>query len=236
VRYTRQALKQDRFKEATADAVDWTVEHRSKLIAGGIILAIVVAGIGGFWWYSSHREAEAAELLGHALMVYKAPIRPAGMPADPQQLSFTSTKERAEAAGIEFNKVAAEFGSTRSGKYAKYFAGLAAMDAGNDNVAEEHLKYVAGLGDKDVSSLAKQALAALYRDTNRQADAINLYKELIAHPTQTVPKVTAQLQLADLYAANNQPNEAKAIYQQIVKDDPQGVGAEIAQGKMQQLK
>jgi len=235
VRYTRQALKQDRFKETAVEAVDWTVEHRSKLITGGIILAIIVALVGGAYWYTGYRDAKAAELLGHALMVYQAPLRPAGMPPDPQQLSYTSIKERGEAAGIEFNKVAAEYGSTRSGKYAKYFAGLAALDAGNPKAAEDHLKYVAGVRDKDIASLAKVALAALYRDTNRQADAINIYKELIAHPTQTVPKVTAQLQLADLYTVT-EPNQAKAIYQQIVKDNPQGAAAEIAQGKIQGLK
>ncbi len=236
MRYTRQALKQDRFKETAVEAVDWTVEHRSKLIAGGIILAIVVAIVGGTYWYISYRDGKAAELLGHALMMYQAPLRPAGMPADPQELSYASIKERGEAAGIEFNKVAAEYGSTRSGKYAKYFAGLAALDAGNQKAAEDHLKYVAGFRDKDIAGLAKLALAALYRDSNRQTDAINLYKNLIAAPTQTVPKVTSQLQLADLYTANNQPNEAKAIYQQIVKDNPQSAAAEIAQGKMQQLK
>lgn len=235
MRYTRQALKQDRFKETAAEAVDWTVEHRSKLVIGGIILAILVGIVGGAYWYTSYRDGKAAELLGHALMVYQAPIRPAGMPADPQQLSFTSIKERGEAAGIEFNKVAAEYGSTRSGKYAKYFAGLAALDVGNQKAAEDHLKYVAGVRDKDIASLAKMALAALYRDTNRQSDAINLYKDLIAHPTQSVPKATAQLQLADLYTAT-EPNQAKAIYQQIVKDDPQAAAAQIAQGKMQQLK
>lgn len=236
MRYTRQALKQDRFKETAAEAVDWTVEHRSKLITGGIILAIAVAVVLGAYWYNTSRNSTAAELLGHALMVYQAPLRPAGMPPDPQQLSFTSIKERAEAAGIEFNKVAAEYGSTRSGKYAKYFAGLAALDAGNQKAAEDHLKYVAGLGDKDIASLGKLALAAVYRDSNRQADAINLYKDLIAHPTQTVPKVTAQLQLADLYTANSQPNEAKAIYQQIMKDNPQSAAAQIATGKLQQAK
>ncbi len=235
MRYTRQALKQDRFKEAAVEAVDWTVEHRSKLVAGGILLAVAIAVGGGLWWYTSYRNGKAAELLGNALMVYHAPLRPAGIPADPQELSFTSIKERAEAAGIEFNKVAAEYGATRSGKYAKYFAGLAAMDAGNDKAAEEHLKYVAGIRDKDISSLAKMALAALDRDTGRQADAINLYKGLIAQPTQTVPKVMAQLELADLYSSG-QSNEAKAIYQQIVKDNPQSAAAEIAQSKMQQLK
>ncbi len=235
MRYTRQALKQDRFKETAADAVHWTVEHRSKLVSGGIILVIVIAVLGGGYWYNSYRNGKAADLLGHALMVYQAPLRPAGMPPDPQQLSFTSLKERGEAAGIEFNKVAAEYGSTRSGKYAKYFAGLAALDAGNQKAAEDHLKYVAGVRDKDISSLAKLALAALYRDSKRQSDAINIYKNLIAHPTRSVPKVTAQLQLADLYTAT-EPNQAKAIYQEIVKDNPQGPAAEIAQGKMQQLK
>jgi predicted negative regulator of RcsB-dependent stress response len=236
VRYTRQALKQDRFAETAADAVHWTVEHRSKLVAGGIILAIAVALIGGVYWYTTYRDGKAAELLGRALMTYQAPLRPAGMPPDPQQLSFTSIRERGEAAGIEFNKIAADYGSTRSGKYAKYFAGLAALDAGNQKAAEDHLKYVAGVRDNDIANLAKLALAALYRDSDRQADAINLYKDLIARPTPTVPKVTAQLQLADLYTASNQPNEAKAIYQQIVKDNPQGAAAEIAQGKIQQLK
>ncbi len=236
MRYTRQELKQDRIKESAADAVHWTVEHRSTLFTGGIILAIVVAIAAGASWYNNSRDAKAAELLGHAMMVYQAPLRPAGMPADPQQLSFTSAKERAVAAGLEFNKVAAEYGSTRSGKYAKYFAGLAALDAGNQKAAEDHLKYVAGLGDKDVSSLGKLALAAIYRDSNRQADAINLYKGLIATPTQTVPKETAQLQLADLYTGSNQANQAKAIYQQIVKDSPQSAAAEVATGKMQQLK
>jgi predicted negative regulator of RcsB-dependent stress response len=235
VRYTRQALKQDRLKEAAADAVDWTVEHRSKMIAGGIFLAILVVVVFGGYWYTDYRDGKAAELLGHALSVYRAPLRPASMPPDPQQLSFTSIKERAEAAGVEFNKVAAEYGSTRSGKYAKYFAGLAALDAGNEKVAEDHLKYVAGVRNKDISSLAKLALAALYRDSNRQPDAVNLYKDLIAHPTATVPKVTAQLQLAELYASTQQ-NEARAIYQQIVKDNPQSAAAEIAQGKIQQLK
>ncbi len=235
MRYTRQALKQDRFAETAADAVHWTVEHRSKLVSGGIAIAVLLIVVVGGFWYTTYSEGRAADALGHALLVYQAPLRPPSIPADPQEVSFTSIAERGQAAGIEFNKVASEYGVTRSGKYAKYFAGLAAIDAGNEKVAEEHLKYAAGVRDKDVSSLAKQALAALYRDSNRESDAINLYKDLIAHPTQSVPKVTSQLQLADLYTSK-QPNEARAIYQQIVKENPQGAAAEIATAKMQELK
>lgn len=235
MRYTRQELKQDRFAETAADAMHWTAAHRSKLVNGGIALAIVLLIVVGGFWYVRHTEAAAQAELGQALLTYNAPLRPPSMPADPQQVSFTSVKERAEAASPEFNKIASSYGITKAGKFAKYFAGLAAIDMGNDKVAEDHLKYAAGVRDGDVSSLSKLALAALYRDTNRESDAVNEYKELIDHPTNSVPKVTAQLQLADLYSAK-QPAEAKKIYEQIAKDNPKSAVAEIATSKAQQLK
>lgn len=235
MRYTRQELKQDRFATTAADAMHWTVEHRSKMVSGSIAVAVILLVFIGGFWFVHHRESAASEALGHAMLIEQAPLRPPAIPADPQQLSFTSVQERAQAASVEFNKVASEYGSTRSGKFAKYFAGLAAVDQGNLKVAEDHLKYASSLRDDDVSSLSKLALAAVYRDDNRANDAITLYKELIAHPTQSVPKVTAQLQLAEMYAPK-QPNEARAIYQQIVKDNPQSAAGEMATAKMQELK
>lgn len=235
MRYTRQELKQDRFAETAADAMHWTVAHRAKLVSGGIGLAVLLAVVLGGFWYVRHTDTIAADELGHALMIYNAPLRPAGVPADPQQVSFASVQERAKAAYDEFNKIASSYGISRSGKYAKYFAGLAAIDLGNDKVAEEDLKYSAGVRDREISSLSKLALAALYRNTNRDADAVKEYNDLIAHPTLSVPKVTAQLQLADLYAAK-QPADAKKIYQQIATENPKSAIGEIATNKLQQLK
>jgi hypothetical protein len=235
VRYTRQELKQDRFAETAADAMHWTVAHRAKLVSGGIGLAVLLAVVLGGFWYVRHTDTIAADELGHALMIYNAPLRPAGVPADPQQVSFASVQERAKAAYDEFNKIASSYGISRSGKYAKYFAGLAAIDLGNDKVAEEDLKYSAGVRDREISSLSKLALAALYRNTNRDADAVKEYNDLIAHPTLSVPKVTAQLQLADMYAAK-QPADAKKIYQQIATENPKSAIGEIATNKLQQLK
>ncbi len=42
----------------------------------------------------------------------------------------------------------------------------------------------------------------------------------MSKPTTSVSKVTAQLQLAELYQDSNQPLEAKRIYEQIKKDNP----------------
>lgn len=235
MRYTRQELKQDRFAETAADAMHWTVAHRSKLVSGGIVLAVVlIAALGGFWYYR-HVETTAGTELGHALMTYNAPVRLPGTPPDPQQISFASIQERAIAASDEFNKIASAYGFTRSGKYAKYFAGLAAIDLGNYKVAEEHLKYTAGVRDSEISSLSKLALASVYRDTGRDADAAKEYNDLISHPTDSVPKGTAQLQLADMYSAKNVP-EARKIYEQVAKDNPKTLLGELANTKMQQLK
>jgi predicted negative regulator of RcsB-dependent stress response len=235
VRYTRQALKQDKFAEGAAGAVHWTVEHRSKLTTGVIALVVLVALVAGGWWYMNHREAQANIALGKAMQTYNAPLRPADVPPDPQITSYSSIAERAKAAKPELDKVASEYGSTRSGQFAKYFSALAEVDMDNAQGAEQALKAAADSRNADVASLSKFALANFYHDNNRDADAIRVYKELTEKPTVTVPKTTAQFALADLYEAK-QPDEARKIYEQIAKDDPKGAAGEIAASKRQAMK
>lgn len=234
MRYTRHELKQDKFAESAAGAMHWTVEHRSKLINGAIALLVLVLVIGGGWWYMNHREQQASEALGHAMIVYNAPVRPAGVPADPQVDSYASFAERTKAAKAEFAKIADQYGSTRSGQYAKYFAALCDSDSGNTAGAEQGLKSVADSRNEEIASLAKFALATLYRGSNREADAIKTLKELADRPTVSVPKTTAQFALAEIYE-QKQPDEARKIYEQIAKDDPKGAAAELATNKRQAL-
>jgi predicted negative regulator of RcsB-dependent stress response len=235
VRYTRHELKKDKFAETAAGAMHWTVEHRSRLINGSIAVVILIALVGGGWWYMYHREQMATDALGHAMITYNAPIRPAGVPADPQFTSFSSFSERAQAAKAEFAKVADQYGSTRSGQYAKYFAALADADTGNTSGAEQGLKSVAESRNDEISSLGKFALANLYRGSGREGDAIKLLKELADHPTTSVPKTTAQFKLAETYE-QKQPDEARKIYEQIAKEDPKGSAGEMATAKRQALK
>lgn len=234
VRYTRHELKQDKFAERTADAVHWTVEHRSKIINISIAVAVILALALGGWWYMNRREAQAQVALGQALLINSSPLRPESIPADPNVPSFTSVAERAKAAKEAFNKVADQYGSTRSGQFAQYFAALAEQDLGNTQAAEQQLKATADSRNADVASLSKFALSTLYGSSNREADAVRLLKELIDKPTMSVPKVTAQLQLAELYEPK-QPQEARKIYEQIAKEDPKGMAGQVATQKTQQL-
>lgn len=223
----RHQLKHDKFAETAAETYSWAVEHRSKLVYGSVILAVVLAVVLGTIAYTSRQDQQASNALGGAMNIYDAPLRPATMAEQPGMVTFTSAADRAKAAHAEFAKIADQYSHTKSGKVARYFSGLTAKDMGDIVGAEKDLKQVADSGDQDLASLAKLALAGLYRDSNKEQQAIDLYKQLIDHPTRAVAKSTAQLQLAEMYQAK-QPQEAAKLYEQIQKDDPQSIAAEIA--------
>jgi tetratricopeptide (TPR) repeat protein len=127
---------------------------------------------------------------------------------------FTSASERAKAASNLFIEVSQKYTHTDAGTLAKYFLGLASEDMKDNSKAEQYLKDVAGSGNKDTAALAKAALAGLYHGEGRDQDAINLYKELIDKPTNTVSKAAAQMDLAQLYETKD-PAQAKKIYTEI---------------------
>ena len=228
---TRHALKQDRLVEATRTSVDWFQEHRSKVVSAGlavvVVLAIVVAGLVIY----NQRSAAADQAFGEAMDTYNTPLADAAQPAMPGQKTFATAAARAAAANQQFVKLASQYGFFQAGKIGTYFAGLTAIDLGQTGQAETYLKKVADSGDAALASLAKLALANLYQQTNRSNQAIEIYNQLIAKPTSTVPADAAKLQLASLYEKTN-PAEATKIYAQL-KGSKSAAG-QIAAQKLQQ--
>ena len=233
--YTRHQLKENAFAETTADTISWAVEHRSKLTAAAIVVAVVAAVVLGGWAYVNYRDQQASQELSGALQKYQAPIRAAGEPASPEMLSYASAVERAKAANADFMRIADKYSFTRNGRMARYFAGITLHDMGDNAGAEKQLQRVAGSMDKEVGSLAKLALASLYQDGGKTQQAIDLYKGLIEKPTTSVGKTTAQFELANLYEANHQPLEARKLYEQMQKDNPTGSIGQLASQKLQTL-
>lgn len=234
-RYTRHQLKEDRFAEAVQDQMSWAVEHRKLLTSIAIVAAAVVVLLVAGFFYLQQRDEKASVAVGAALRTYETPLRPAGTPQEPNTLSFTSAKERAQAAQKEFRQVAQDYPHTRSADFAQYWVGVTALDLGDYKTAEQQLQPLAGSRARELAALAKFALASVYRAQGKEGSAIQLYKELIEHPAVTVPKSTAQLELASVYEGT-QPAEAARLYQQIRTEDPNGAAAQIAGGKLQGAK
>lgn len=233
--YTRHQLKQDAFAASTAETISWAVENRSKLIAAGVVVVVVLAVLGGGWGYITYRDQQAREQLALALQKYNAPIRPAGTPATPDVVSFGSSKERAQATNPDFVRIADKYRFTQSSQVARYLAGITARDMGENAAAEKDFQEVASSRYPEIASLSKLALASIYHDTNRNQQAVELYKQLIDHPTVSVGKSAAQLALASLYEAMAQPDEARHIYEQMQKESPGTAVAQLAGQKLQAL-
>lgn len=232
---TRHQLKTDEFRATTVETLTWATENRSQLIAAGVVLAVILAALLGGWAYVNYYNQEGRELLAAALEKYNAPIRPAGQPATPEMLTYSSALERAKAANTEFAAVAQKYSFTESGRIARYFEGITLRDMGDNAGAERQLEKVANSWDKNMAGLAKLALANLYADTNQTSKAIERYKQLIDHPSDAVGKWTAQFQLAELYQANNQPQDARKLYEDLQKESPTTPVGQMATQRLRSL-
>lgn len=237
---TRHSLKEDRFSKVTINAaektVDWTVQHRSKLIVAAVMIVGVAGAILATWYYFEQQNQRASVEFGQAIRTLDTPLRPPNMPAQPDQPSFPSAKDRATSARKQFQAVVDKYPHTRASEFARYFVGVTAAELDDNAVAERDLKQVADYHNKDLAALGRFALASVYRKMGRDKDAINLYKQLIEKPTQPVGKATAQLELADLYQQKQQPQEAKRILEQVQKENPNSEIASIATQRLGELK
>jgi tetratricopeptide (TPR) repeat protein len=225
---TRHALKEDKFVQATASGIGWLDTNRSQVIRLSLIAIVVIAVIVGGVIFYEHRAAQAQVALGDALETYNSQLR---QPGEPEDGSFKTIAERAQAANKQFADVVSHYGSFKAGTTARYFLGLTDISLGKPADAEANLKQVADSYHKDLAALAKVALASLYVQTGKSTQAIDLYKQLIAKPTDTVPAAAAQLQLAQLYETTD-PQEAKKIYA-VLKDKEKATAAgQIAAQKL----
>jgi predicted negative regulator of RcsB-dependent stress response len=237
---TRHQLKQDAFSRVTLKAAEetahWSVEHKSTIAIVGSVVIVVLAAVIGGWYYLSSQDEKASFEFSQAVRTMDTPLRAPGQPAQPDVPSFTSAKERSAAASKQFQEIADKYSHTRTGEMAHYFLGVAAVDMGDNAAAERDFKEVADKGNRELSSVAKLALASLYANTNRTKDAVALYQELISKPTASVGKVSAQLQLAELYQNSNQPLDAKRVYEEVKKDNPANEAGQLATQKLAALK
>jgi tetratricopeptide (TPR) repeat protein len=229
---TKAALKNDQFVTTTSHGLEWASENRKSVIVSvAILLVVILVGVLGAVLYSSRSQA-ASVAYGTAMQEYQTPLSQPGQPVPPGVKTYPSSAERAKAANVLFRVAADKYGMTPDGKVALYFAGLTYMEAGQNGPAEETLKKVAGGWNSDLAGLAKVSLAQLYRNTGRNPQAIEIYDQLIAKPTTTVPSGLAKLQKAETLQAEGKTADAKEIYAKLKDTDAKGPAGMVAAQKL----
>jgi tetratricopeptide (TPR) repeat protein len=229
---TRQALKHDQFVDTTKHGLEWATDNRrSVIVTSSILLGAIIVVVLGAVLYNS-RASQASVAFGAAMQAYQTPLAAPGQAVPPGVKTYPSVAERAKAANELFMGVADKYSMTPDGRVSRYFGGLTYMEEGQNAPAESTLKQVASGWNGDLAALAKLSLAQLYRQTGRDPQAIDLYNELAAKPTNTVPPGLAQLQLAELYESQNKPDMAKKIYAQLKDKDAKGPAGMLAAQKL----
>jgi predicted negative regulator of RcsB-dependent stress response len=145
---------------------------------------------------------------------------------------YATAADRSKAANQQFVEVASRYGWLPEGAKAHYFAGVTYADLGQNGPAETELKIAANSWDRNLSNLAKLALAGLYHATNRDSQAVDLYQALATKPSDTVPTAVAQLDLADLYASTGKQEDARKLWAKVKDNDKDGAAGSIAAQKL----
>jgi tetratricopeptide (TPR) repeat protein len=227
---TRHALKGDKFAQATQSSVTWVSGHRSSVVRWAVAIGAIVIVVAGIAVFAEVRSSAANADLGAALDVYSAPLLAPGAP--PETGTYTTAADRSKAANQKFVAIADQYGWLPEGSKAHYFAGVTYEEMGQNGQAEAELKKAADAWDRNTANLAKLALAGLYHQTNRDAQAIDLYNAIAAKPSTTVAATVAQLDLADLYASTGKRDMARVLWAKVRDGDKEGAAGQIAAQKL----
>ncbi|HUA57672.1 MAG TPA: tetratricopeptide repeat protein [Verrucomicrobiae bacterium] len=205
-RTTRQKLKSDDFALELGHAVTFFEGHQKEITRYGGIVAVAAVLVAGYIVYNRHQHVDRQIGLAQAIAVQEAPV---GVSAN-GGLSFPNQESKDAAAIKVFSDLKAKYAGTAEGEIAQYYLASIEADKGNMATAEKGFLEVAQKGDADYASLAKLSLAQIYFDDNRNKQAEDVLKDLIAHPTVFVSKDEATLALARYYAHTN-PAEARKL-------------------------
>jgi len=223
---TRHALKNDKFAQAAANSASWVSGHRSGVLRWVIVAGVALVVVIGALIFWNFRSTAADTALGAAMDTYNAPLVQPGLPAG--NGIYATSADRTKAANTQFAAVVKDYGWLPQGAKAHYFLGITDEEMGQNASAETELKAASGTWDRNQANLAKLALAGLYRQTSRDSQAIDLYNALVAKPSETVPAVVAQLNLADLYVAEGKQDQARALWAKVKDADKEGAAGSLA--------
>lgn len=129
---------------------------------GGAIIILLAAYIAYDKFYQEPREKKANEAIWKAQQYFAQDSMRLALEGDGQ---FSG-----------FEKIAKNYGGTKAGNLAQFYAGVAALQLGDYN---KSVKYLEGFSTsaKEIQAVAYARLADAYSELNKDADAIKYYEK-----------------------------------------------------------
>jgi tetratricopeptide (TPR) repeat protein len=184
----------------------WT-QYQKPLLTAIIVIALL---IGGWYAYQNYvvapKEAEAENAIWKAEQYFRQ---------DSLKLALD---------GDKFNRgfvyVINNYGSTKVGNLAKYYAGVCYLRLGNFNKAVDNLKEFS-TSAKQIQMMAYGALGDAYSELNKNDDAVNYYKKAAEEFTDDATMSSEYLFRAALKLETLGKNsEALDLYKELKENYP----------------
>jgi tetratricopeptide (TPR) repeat protein len=240
-RELRKHIKEDEVITGVEHAVAWVKAHAAETkVATGIVVALA-AVIGTVLYLQSSRQAAAQAAFAAALETFDAPVAselPPGQPR-PSGPMFGTAQEKLVKAAASFDGVERAYPSLPEGRRAAYFAAVARMRMGDKAEAEKELteigKSPSAAGGLE-PSLARVALANEQRLSGALDKAAESYKSLADDASLALPRDYVLMNLAITLEDAHRLDEARAAYQRVANEFPDGVYAPEARRRADYLK
>ena len=206
-RMTRHELKeQDEITTSLQKVTEFVMLRKKEVTTGLTIAAVLALAIFGWSYYRSNRNARAQAQLSQAINTFNDTV------------NIKSDKERYEKTIIEAQKTYDQYRSVPISNIALYYVALSQEGLGDTAKATQTLQQVAERGDASIKGVAQFALGAIYKKHGETQKAIDIYKQI--YDRGGYSKAAVAYELASLYEANKQTDQAKDFYQKLVSEFP----------------
>lgn len=212
-------LQHDKFRDTAISVFDRlgnALEGKGKTVLYaliGVVVAAVLVGLGLRW--SNKKADEARRALGRGITIATTPITNPSAPVPPTGPTFSSDRDRAQAAIYEFQKVAAKYGDPYRSQ-ANYFAATNMLYVDRNKGITE-LAELTRSGVPEVAALSKFALAQTKTADGKYDEAAQLLSEVARQNNTIVTPDTANLELANAYEKQGKKSEAVELLFAIVE-------------------
>jgi predicted negative regulator of RcsB-dependent stress response len=163
-------------------------------VGGAILLGVI--GYLGYNWYSAKQDEEAQAALFPIVSKFEA--------------------DSVKGLSKDFIKVADEFGMSKAGNLAHFYAGVAALKDGKYDEAIEQLKDFSA-NDLLVQARAYSLIGDAYVEKKAYGDAIDYYKKAADYKPNKFFTPVYLMKLAGAYEANKENDQALEAYTTIVE-------------------
>jgi predicted negative regulator of RcsB-dependent stress response len=163
-------------------------------IGGALLVGLI--GYFGYTWYTKNQDTEAQAALFPLVSKFES--------------------DSAKGLSKEFAKVADQFGMSKAGNLAHFYAGVASLKDGKYDEAIEQLKDFSS-SDLLVQARAYSLIGDAYVEKKAFADAISYYKKAADYKPNKFFTPVYLMKLAGAYEANKENDSALEVYTTIVE-------------------